>query len=426
MPSDYHKLMGNIRVVNGRLTAPDENEPPQYQNRGYPYMNPVSTRFYQEYAKYATDYLHGKAQGLTPGDFFNWENVTVRMADLVKTSAAMQRQFDNHKMVLFDKMRYAYIPRGCKLETMGSTWLCTNPMNISGSDGIGVFQRCNVTWNHLDWYGNVVKEPVIFETEIARANAPDPQYQMNIVKGYFNLKCQYNEDTAQINDNTRIILGSACYVVTGYSDFEQEFTGDYDSVHFLSFTVRKDEVDHTKDDMENHVAGGLVFAWDITVNGASSVAVGETAQLTASSIRCGEPENTAVYLWSTSDENVATIDENGVVTGISDGECTITATLKQNPNYSQKIAFSVASQKPSVAFDTTPPDKLSAYESVALTVTGEDVEWSFSGADPNAYSAVIKGNTATVTCWSGSVMPLIIKASSNGNEVQTVIPLEGV
>ena len=195
MPSDIQTYLGNVKVVNGRLTAPVENEPEQYGNRGFPYLNPVTTRFYQEYAKYATDYMTAQAQGLNPKDFYAWENVTMRMADLVKISAAMQRQFDNHKIILLDAMKYAYIPRGAKFITMGSTWICTNPANISGGDGVAVVQRCNTTWNHLDWYGNVVKEPIVFETEILRANAPDPQYNMNIVKGYFNVKCQYYTDS---------------------------------------------------------------------------------------------------------------------------------------------------------------------------------------------------------------------------------------
>ena len=104
--SSLQTYLGNVRAVNGRLTTPPENDPAPFTNRGYPYDNLVSNRFYQEYAKYASDYFENvQAQGLNPDDFFAWETVTMRMADLVKESAAMQRQFDNHKMVLLDKMR---------------------------------------------------------------------------------------------------------------------------------------------------------------------------------------------------------------------------------------------------------------------------------------------------------------------------------
>ena len=77
MSADIANYMKNVGVMNGRLTAPKENEPGQYSNRGYPYLNVPSTRFYQEYAKYASDYFVGvEAQGLNPDDPYEWEVIS--------------------------------------------------------------------------------------------------------------------------------------------------------------------------------------------------------------------------------------------------------------------------------------------------------------------------------------------------------------
>lgn len=427
---DIQKYIENVHVINGRIHAPHENEPNQYQNRNYPYMNTASSRHYQEYAKYASDYFTADAQGLNPNDRTAWEKVTLRMADIVRASNATQKQYDDYKMILLDRMKYAYIPRGAKFVTMGSTWLCTNPENISGSDGMGIVQRCKAVWNHLDWYGNVLSEPMAVDgTEILRANAPDPQYQMPVMKGYYNVKCQYNEETAQINDNTRMILGSGCYVVTGYGDFTTEFTGDYDSVRMLEFTIRKDEVNKTIDDLENHVAGGLTFTWEVVVSGPLNVAVGDTATMEANSIRCNEyvvstekyPIN---YVWTSSDESIATVDKNGVVTGVADGSCEITATLAENPAYSQTVRLEVT-EEVGLAWAKTPPLALSAYETAVLEVT-KDAEWIFSGADPQAYSVQIDGNRAQVSCWAGSIEPLTVTVRAGESELSAVIPLVGI
>lgn len=428
---DIQKYIENVHVINGRIHAPHENEPNQYQNRNYPYMNTASSRHYQEYSKYASDYFTADAQGLNPNDRWAWEKVTLRMADIVRASNATQKQYDDYKTILLDRMKYAYIPRGAKFVTMGSTWLCINPENISGADGIGLIQRCKAVWNHLDWYGNVKSEPMAVDgTEILRANAPDPQYQMTVMKGYYNVKCQYNEDTAQISDNTRMILGTGCYVVTGFSDFTTEFTGDYDSVRMLEFTIRKDEVNKTIDDLENHVAGGLTFTWEVVVTGTNTVKIGESVSLNANSIRCNEPvvstdEHPINYVWTSSDENVATIDENGVVTGVADGVCEITATLAENPNYKESVSITV-SEESTLAWARTPPLALSAYETAVLEVTDEDAEWIFSGADENAYRATVNGKYATVVCWSGSVEPLRVTARSGDSEISAVIPLVGI
>ena len=440
---DIQKYLGNVSVVSGRLTAPKENEPGQYSNRGYPYLNTASTRFYEEYAKYASDYfVNVEAQGLNPENAYEWETVTMRVADLVKTSAAMQRQFDNHKMVLLDKMKYAYVPRGAKFVLMGSVWLCTNPENISGSDGIGVIQRCNATWRHLDWFGNVLAEPFVVETDIMRANAPDPQYNMNIVKGYFNVKCQYNIWTAQIDDNTRLILGSNCYVVTGFSDHFQEFTGNDCSVRMLEFTIRRDEINDTIDDRAGRVAGGKTFSWEILLQGKPTATVGDTFRCTATSIRNGEevsPNNEIAsfqYIWTTDDENVATVDENGEVTAVGEGSCNIVCTLKQNDEIwsAWPVAVESAEEGYSVDFASTPPNVLRAYGNAVLTAVclqdGETVEgtveWTFAGADETAYSYAINENTVTISCWGGSVEPLTVTASWMDHNVSVVIHLEGI
>lgn len=428
---DIQKYIENVHVINGRIHAPHENEPNQYQNRNYPYMNTASSRHYQEYAKYASDYFTADAQGLNPNDRWAWEKVTLRMADIVRASNATQKQYDDYKTILLDRMRYAYIPRGAKFVTMGSTWLCINPENISGADGIGLIQRCKAVWNHLDWYGNVKSEPMAVDgTEILRANAPDPQYQMPVMKGYYNVKCQYNEDTAQIDDNTRMILGTGCYVVTGYSDFTQEFTGDYNSVRMLEFTVRKDEVNKTIDDMENHVAGGLTFTWEVVVSGPTAVKAGEEIEMSVSSIRCNESvvsteEYPINYVWTSTNNDVATVDEDGVVTGVSEGTCFIIATLEQNPEKSTSVMITV-SEESALAWSRTPPLALSAYETAVLEVTKDDAEWIFSGADESTYRVSGTGKSRVVTCWSGSVEPLRVTVRKDDEEIYAVIPLNGI
>jgi len=62
---------------------------------------------------------------------------------------------------------------------------------------------------------------------------------------------------------------------------------------------------------------------EITLNESSlSVTTGQSVQLTSSVSPVGAYEKVT---WSSSDESVATVDENGLVTAISRGNCTITA-----------------------------------------------------------------------------------------------------
>ena len=53
------------------------------------------------------------------------------------------------------------------------------------------------------------------------------------------------------------------------------------------------------------------------------------------------------------------------------------------------------------------------------------MEWHFSGAAEDSYTAETEKNTVTVTCWGGSVDPLTVTATCKGKSVSAVIALEG-
>ena len=80
----------------------------------------------------------------------------------------------------------------------------------------------------------------------------------------------------------------------------------------------------------------------LTLNeSAIEVKVKETMQLEA----IVEPEEVAdkSVTWSSSDETIATVDENGVVTGVAVGEATITATMTAYPEITATCAVKVIS-----------------------------------------------------------------------------------
>ena len=176
------------------------------------------------------------------------------------------------------------------------------------------------------------------------------------------------------------------------------------------------------------------------------VMVGETAQLTASSVRTSEEYSSVVtsteehpidYIWSTSDASVLAVSTSGLIQGVSEGKATITCTLAQNP--SQSVSFDVEVQgdmtAPHLAFTNTVPATLGLYKTATINaayyedgaeVTGAEIVWTFGVADEDSYTVTREGNTITVKCWSGSVYPLRIVASYAGKSVAADIDLEGI
>lgn len=81
----------------------------------------------------------------------------------------------------------------------------------------------------------------------------------------------------------------------------------------------------------------------VSIDGNSTVKVGETVQLTATV----SPSMAAqTGTWSSSDTSVATVDKNGVVTGVKEGTVTITFTTDDGASASYDITVTNESTNP--------------------------------------------------------------------------------
>ena len=79
----------------------------------------------------------------------------------------------------------------------------------------------------------------------------------------------------------------------------------------------------------------------IDIGGASSVYVGETIKLIAQV----NGTNNQKVTWTSEDSNIATVDNNGTVTGVKTGKVNIIATSDQDPNFSAKKEINVSQRK---------------------------------------------------------------------------------
>ena len=431
----------NGMISAGKLHQAAKNAPSQYKDRKKQYLGDVSAEFMHEYAQYATNFIEARVQGLDPENPHDWETVLIRMADISPDSASTLRKKDDYKIVLFADASIDYVPEGAKIECMGSTWLVINPQNISSETANAVVQRCRSVWNHLDWYGNLLSEPICVDKALLLSNDSDMQDYALISKGYVNVSCQCNEQTKELNTNSRIILGSGAYRITGFSDYSMEFTGDYNSVRLLEFSARYEPPNMEIDDMERHVAGGKTFSWEVRITGNPVVKVGATSVLTAESIRMGERlkpdcENPVSYLWESINPDVLEVGLDGSIFGISEGESVVTCTLAQNREIQQSVRVTVvpAEGENEVAFLGNIPKSIRAYESLTLEAAyfenGEQrldkVSYALSGADNMSYSFEVFENRLTVNCWGDSKTPLEITATVGDYSTSVKLGLEGL
>ena len=135
--------------------------------------------------------------------------------------------------------------------------------------------------------------------------------------------------------------------------------------------------------------------------------------------------------WSSSDEDVATVDENGVVTAVSGGTATITATSVVNENITATCDVRVLKHTTGITLDQSEMTLTKGEISVPLVVSFEpadtddskDVTWSTSDAsvadvDTEGRVTAVGAGTVTITATVGEFTAEC--------EVTVISPLESI
>lgn len=378
----------------------------------------------QEMGIYASNVYAADCQGLNPNDFYGWSRIKIRSIRAAQAQTGETMPDDWQRIYIIDPARYTYIPQGAMLKYADNTWVVYKGKNMEAILGAAIVRRCNAVINVLDWYGNIVTVPMSYSKMGTLGNAPHTTENTITSKNYIACICQLNEYSRQFHENTRIILGDTAYAMRGLDDFTREFTDDPNSVHLLTFTIERVEV-QPFDNIELGVADYGGFKWELHVDWNNSMRTGMTQTLSVTSKRNNETvvsddEHHIGYYYESTDESVLTVDEYGVVTAVDEGEADIIVTLAQNPNIVKTVHIEVpATETEYVAFTTTLPKTMHEYDRITVSAayfengeaTQETVEFTFAGPEDGTYTAAqMDTNTYMVTSYHASQKPLTITA----------------
>ena len=429
-------------IKNGLLTASRLNNvvtnSPANTSPKYSKYNDEASAYYHAYAPYASNVFEAEIQGLDYDNFYAWTKVHLRSSNVINPSTGENLSTSWQSILILDR-KVDFIPVGAYVKYNNSIWIVYNPDNIASPTGNTIVIRCNTTYNTLDYYGNLVKTPMFYAKGTVLASSP---YYMEIsatLDGYQHVIMQLNEVTEKITNNTRIILGKSAFGMYGVSDFPEEFTGDPNSCHIFRADIRLQETVES-DDLVNHVADCKYFSFTIDIGGNAVMYEGEPQTLSVTARREGKvvvstEENPITYVWTSSDETVATVDEYGVATPISVGYCQITCSVKENPSITNVFGFNVVERESQtyINFITPIPDEIRSFETLDIESvyyengqqTADTIEYTLTRANENSYSYSVNGNVLTIQTYAPSETPLEITASCNGQSVVTKIRITG-
>ena len=411
------------------------NNPQLYESRQHQYFADSTKRFMDERSEYTTNYFLAKVQGLDISDPLKIQYEYIRVANVL-SSPGINPSLDDHWMtVTFKNPKINNVPRGTKFWFYDNIWLCYNPNNVGAITGNAIVRQCEVTYKRLDYYGNLLEEPFVINRQWTKANDNRYQQYMVIAENYMDCVMQLNPETASLRENDRILLGDTnAYTVRGLNNFSRENTEDPNSVRLLYFALYRGEPNEF-DDIENAITDGKSFNWEIQINGNLSGAAGTTSQLTATSYKSGLPvDRECDYTWQSSDESVATVDDNGLVTFVGSGDAEIVCTLVQNKNLTKTVKISVDDTAESyVAWNTTMPTEVKQFTSFEFGATyfdlreptEEPITFTFTGAPTNRYKATQSGNTVKLECMYPSATPLVVMAVKGSYSITATINLVG-
>lgn len=405
---------------------------------------PITSRYsietalmYQKIAPYAGNVFRASIQGINYEDFYAWTDVLLRAAPVVDASTGDNMNPDWQRIMVIDR-HIDFIPAGAYVRFNNNTWIVYNPDNVTSDIGTAVVQRCNATYNTIDWYGNLIETPMVVSKGKVLASSPYYMEYSAVMDGYGYVLIQYNDDTKDIHDNTRFLLGNSAYAFYGVVNYSQEFTGNKDSVHVIKTDFRVNEI-LDNDDMENHVADGKAFSFEIDVPESVYCIVNRDVPINPICRRNGvvvtntqeHPINVYSY---PDDHSIATIGVGGI-RGKAPGQTNVHVVLSQNPSVNSTIPVTVeaATTDDYVSFLGGIPAQAPVFSSFTVQAayyqdgvkTGQTVSFKGSGVPNNAYTLTDNGdNTATVDVWTSSGI-LTITASCNGHEETANVALEG-
>ena len=420
----------------------------KYTGKQHEYFETPTSEFIWENAKYASNYCKAIVQGVIPGTFETERGAYIRTMDIVEQTTGAKMPND-YQSIYFQDTRIKGLYTGAKVKFMGNTWLAISPFNIADPMSSSVIRRCNAIWKHLDYYGNVKAEPFVFQDGRAQSTANEYLDWSVIPNWYQKCVVQLNDETKDLLYNKRMILGHAAVEVRGVVDFITDFSGEANGEsaepeppHVLFFDLQFQQPLEI-DDMERGIAGGKAFSWVLVPSLSEDMGVSASQTITVKSVRNGEEvtgsaDHPIDYLFSSSDETVLTVDADGVVTSVGEGEATLTVTLKQNPEITAEAKITVSAEEPQAQFVFTPelPDKLKQMQrysgAVSVRQGGAEIDTPITmeayGATECAEFAFNNAdNEISIQNYEASAIPLslVFKAEAYNITFTKIIKLEG-
>ena len=261
--------------------------------------------------------------------------------------------------------------RGLYYQFFNSWWICNEFGHFSGIAQDCGLRRCNNVLKIVDpENGSVFSVPCVVDYDMSSPSAQVSSYIIT-PNNHATVMVQGNSDTLRLFKlNTRYIFGGRPFKLLAYQNaLIDDSIATTPTLLYLDLYL--DEI-HAEDDIVNQLADNGSYQYSVEIDSADmKLTNGATGSLTASVSLNGEEVNREI-VWSSSDLNIVTIDEQGnyQIAGTDGQSCTITATLQGNTSVTASIQIVVVNTESLQAKIMLDPvfNKIRQYETIDFVI----------------------------------------------------------
>lgn len=327
--------MGKITTINSQTN---------YRNnlKVVPYEKTIIDNYYSKIDQvweYAPDVEMVEIQK----DFGSEEYYFYKMRAVRVFNAKTQDTRSDDWIEFFSPEQDFNLPYGLYIKWKNNYWIVYNKENLNYPTKGVICRRCITTFNWLDEWGNLRVYPVVIGKPKEASDYVNVQFTN---PGGFNVfYLQLDQYSKYLRPNDRFLIGNtgcwSSYKITGggVSNYLREETMNSTETGLLSLICYIYEGNDDTDNLETGIANYYEKVFTINLDQY------EVQQYTGFSVKIiptvkrGEIiRNDVELIWKSSDDTIATVDENGLITLMSEqGEADITCTMLKNESVSQTV-----------------------------------------------------------------------------------------
>jgi uncharacterized protein YjdB len=184
----------------------------------------------------------------------------------------------------------------------------------------GIFEECNYV---LKWMynGKLYSYPCIVINNTKYTGGTKTEVVgFTETSAMMGILIQKNIDTKTITNNQRILLMDNAWRVTLNDNVTMN--------GLLSLSLGKDSINIQVDDVENEIADRWANDYSITLSSTTqTLEVGSTYQMNCTVTNNGKQVSNPNITYTSSDTNIATVSDKGLITSLEVGNCNITASI---------------------------------------------------------------------------------------------------